>query len=167
MFEKNTDNLYDLSYWLNSSLSDLDVSTEQENIKALIIKNGFEIIDFNNLGRRDFSYEIKHNGSGYFCTIRFKGSRGFLLSLKKELDFNKQIVRYLIVNYQEQPIVSPGPRTVRKPASNRLVIETEDSESTASEMPEEMENKEFKEKSPNIDIDFDNLDKKLEEILKE
>jgi len=143
------ENNYELAYWLDGDLDEGAVKTEEENVKALVSKQNFTISDFILGPKRDLAYDIKHKTNGYLGTIHFHGQGAPINDLKKELDFCKPILRYLIVIVSiQEPVTAKKP--IKRISRISKSIET-------MPMPEE----------PKIDIDFNDLDKKLEEILKQ
>ena len=132
---------YEISYWLSGQLSEEEAKAEEEKLRQLIEDFGFRIIERNFSGKRPLAYEIKHQSEGYFGYFQIEQTENSRLKdLKKELDLNKNILRYLTIVWE--PLKKPMPKIA--PIEERVA--------------------EVKEKKP---VDLEELDKKLEEILKE
>lgn len=132
---------YEISYWFLAQLNEEEARKEEEKLKQLIEGFGFKITGGNFLGKRNLAYEIKHQKEGYFGYLQMEETEESRLhDLKRELDLNKNILRYLIVVWEPARKVEFRPSVYKEAA------------------------KEVKEKKP---VDLEELDKKLEEILKE
>ncbi len=138
---------YELSFWLSPRLGEEEIEQRLNNIVKDIEQMG-GVVTFNQLPQlKQLAYPIKKEKNGYFGYLKFQSSRDKIGELKKKLDFNKDILRYLIIKIEE--IVSQ-----RKPVPKKGLL-TRRRKSISL-----MDKKEPKEK-----INIEELDKKLNEIL--
>lgn len=137
MKEEKDNKEYEIAFWLKDE-SDLT------KIKALIDDLGMEITHTSEIKRTHFSYPIKKEIEGYFGFIHFKGNPDNVASLNHELKVEANVLRFLI---SKNPIKKSEIREMR-----RQVPETK--------APEKVEQK------PSDLVTNEELEKKLEEILK-
>ncbi len=153
--DESKKNLYELSYWLKDSLSEEESQTERDQISGYLNELKGDVSEASSPCRKALAYPIAHFKEGYFGVFRFALESLKISDLKSKLDANKNILRFLIVVY-----VTPKLRT--KPTKK---------EKKPEEMVEGVENVEVAEtvEEPEIkkEISFEELDKKLEEILKD
>lgn len=128
--------MYELTYIINPHLSEEQAAEPKEKIREIIGKQG-EIKNEKKEIKRKFAYPIKKFNYGYYAIVDFELPPAELKSLEKYLKSELTILRYLII---EKP----------KEADSALT--------TAPIIK--------KERKSNGKIKIEELDKKLEEILK-
>lgn len=91
---KNNDqeNLYELVFILKEEKEEI-----LENLKKLIQSLNGNIISQEKWGKREFAYKIKKNSFGYYFLWQLKAQAQAILQLKKKLDINDEILRYLLL----------------------------------------------------------------------
>lgn len=137
--------MYELTYLIHPQA---DYKSVAEQTKALTEKLGCKIIEpthspFPTTVKR-LSYPIEHQNSAYYHTLRFEHKGEAIAKLEKELKFNKNILRYLVVKIPKQALEAR--KVVEKMVSKKP--------SDTSRKPTE-KNK----------VKIEELDKKLDEIL--
>jgi small subunit ribosomal protein S6 len=128
---------YEIAFWLKDE-SDLT------KIKDLMGNLGIEITHTSEIKRTYFSYPIKKEIEGYFGFVHFKGGSENIASLSHELKVEGSVLRFLI---SKNPIKKSEVREVR-----RQIPETKTVEKV--------------EQKPSDLVTNEELEKKLEEILK-
>lgn len=123
--------IYELTYLINSQANGKKIADE---IKELLGKMQLKLIEptnspFSATSKR-LSYSIEHQTSAYYQTVRFNNDANNINGLEKELKFNKNIIRYLIVKlpmealevkkFFEKPIPKKEPPSRQK---NKASIE--------------------------------------------
>lgn len=138
---------YELSFWFSAQLGE----TAAEQRSNVLVKNIEEIggvVTFNQLPQlKQLAYPIKKERNGYFGYLKFDLPGKKVEELKKKLDFDKDILRYLIISIPEE---KKREKSARKRKSSSFKKET-----TAP----------VAKKVPQAKIDIKELDKKLNEIL--
>lgn len=66
-------------------------------VKDLVTSNGGKILDSDNMGKRNFAYEINHDTEGYYEVITFECDKKNLPIVKNKLAFINGLVRYLVI----------------------------------------------------------------------
>lgn len=97
--------VYEVSYLLLPSISAEQIDTKVATLKGLIQKIGAEFISDENPVLIDLAYPmtkvvatVSHKcDSGYFGWAKFEAEAGKLTDLKKSLDNNGDVLRYLII----------------------------------------------------------------------
>lgn len=137
--------MYELTYLIHPQA---DYKNITEETKALVEKLECKVVEptnspFSSAVKR-LSYPIEHQTSTYYHTVRFENEGEAIAKLEKELKFNKNIVRYLVVKIPKEAL------ELKK----------------ATERVEPKKPSEPTKKSPEKDkVKIEELDKKLDEIL--
>jgi small subunit ribosomal protein S6 len=108
MSEKTT-RLYELGFILVPTMPETEVPAKLESLKSLINKVEGEVTAEGNPEYIDLAYTIEKTfgskkskySQGYFGFIKFNAEPAALESLKKSLDGDVEIVRYLLIKTEE------------------------------------------------------------------
>lgn len=73
-----------------------------ESINKTIGEMGGKIDLTKSLGRKKFTYPIKHETAGFYCTVLFELEGNKLSELDKELRMNQDVLRYITISYQKE-----------------------------------------------------------------
>jgi len=116
--EKEGNNLqvYEVGYHIVSAVSAENLPNEVENIKNFLVKEGASIISEEFPKMRELSYSIKKTTGGakrnfdtaYFGWIKFDAGEAPVAKIKKFLDENENILRFLLIKtVKENTLFSP------------------------------------------------------------
>ncbi len=144
--EKTGKFFYELSFWLKPQLEEEEVLQKISQIQRIIQEEGGYNVEASLPKLKLLAYPIKKETSGYFIYIQFEISPEKLLAVEKKLKQEQDILRYLIVKREKRKTSLFSP--VRKKKERKTI-------STRTE-PEKI-----------TAVDLQELDKKLDEILKE
>ncbi len=146
MAKKKLENFfYELALFLTSNLSDKEAEEKFNNLIKEIENLGGSIKETNLPRLQPLAYEIKKENSGYFCTVSFKLDPEKIEELNKILKLDTLILRYLIVKKIEKT----------KPQPSLRHIPSKETFSKAEE------------KEISQEVSLEELDRKLDELLKE
>lgn len=87
---------YELTFLLNDE-------EELKNMKLLIESLGGKVITEEKWGRKNLFYKIKKNTSANFYNYVIEMERKNLQELRKKLNFNEKLIRYLLLQKEEKP----------------------------------------------------------------
>lgn len=170
-----------------------NLETLREKVRKIIEERGGKIIDKLEYRKRKLSYQIKHELYGFFSVFRFEMEDGGVVEkVKKDLNLQQDIARYIIVKTDELPAlkedVAPEQQekqqmeekdTIKQAEVDKILSEKEEVPSKPEpkeeepkperkeepkEEPAEKE-EEKKEKAKEDKSTLEDLDKKLDEIL--
>ncbi|MGB9726511.1 MAG: 30S ribosomal protein S6 [Minisyncoccia bacterium] len=140
---------YELTFFLSSKLNDKEAEEKFNNLIKEIEELKSSVLE-TSLPRLEFlAYPIKKETSGYFCLVKFKIERELIQELEKKLKLMPEILRYLLLKKEEI--------TQKFESRKKYQVSLKRGKSELGvEKPE-------KEK----EVSLEELDKKLNEILKE
>jgi small subunit ribosomal protein S6 len=95
---------YELMYILSSAVSDNDVPAVSSEIDKFITDQGGELLTQEMMGKKKLAYPIKKTRNGFYILETFLLEGGKLQALDNKLRSLESIIRYLVVNVEEQEI---------------------------------------------------------------
>lgn len=92
---------YEIMTIYNIDLSEEEAQELSEQVKGLISSLEGKVVSDNFWGKRKFSYKIGTHEQGYYDVIEFDLDSSKMGELKKQLNLQDNIVRYLISVIEE------------------------------------------------------------------
>lgn len=139
---------YELTYLISTDVSEEELKNLSEKVKNFIQEEEGAIKKTTEPSKINFGYPIKEKGRGFLSILNFSLNPEKIANLEKRLKAENQILRHMILNkdLSEKPIRQRriNPKTTTRESDNSL---DKQSESKKVELKE--------------------IDKKIEEILKE
>lgn len=89
-------NNYELVYILQADLDEASTATALETVETLIKSNG-EIEKVDRWGKRRLAYPIRKMTEGFYSLVTFKYDPEQIVTLKRALGYNEQVLRYIVV----------------------------------------------------------------------
>ncbi len=155
---------YELMYLLGSHVADDEVSKISQQIVKFAEDLGAKEIKETQLGKKKLAYPIKKTRNGHYVVVNFemdgKGINDFDARVRSQ---ENSIIRYIIVNLDEHL----ERMEKDKAAQAKLVRRAPVAEASAAVAPEPAPKKEKVAAEPIIDLNQEDLDKKIEEALNE
>jgi len=146
---------YELAFFLTPQLTDNEVNNVLDELQELIKKEG-EIVYVEPIQLRKLAYSIKKMTEGHFGFLQFKYSKEKISDLKSLIDKNSNFLRYLLIKLDpKEDIIYTSEPEEKKPLSFKKPKEPKTQEAIRTKKEEEKE------------ISLEELEKKLEEILKQ
>jgi small subunit ribosomal protein S6 len=93
---------YELMYILSSAVSDNDVPAVSSEVDKFITDSGGKLLASEMLGKKKLAYPIKKTRNGFYVLETFQLEGATLQALDNKLRSMEPIIRYLVVNLEEQ-----------------------------------------------------------------
>lgn len=90
-------NTYEITIIFCPNLEESVLKNAVDSFREIFTKGGANITKDEVWGIRKLAYEIKHFGEGYYINMLFESAPDFVADLKKALNLNENVLRYLIV----------------------------------------------------------------------
>jgi small subunit ribosomal protein S6 len=133
---------YELGYLIAPNLSEEELKSFSEKINSLIQEQGGVLGKISKEKKTRLGYSIKDKSSAFLTTLTFHLKPERLNALEKQLEENKQILRYFILKKKEPKKLE----VIKKPLPKVKVSE---------------------DKPKKAKVELKDIEKKLEEILEE
>lgn len=92
---------YELTYLVGSGYTTSELSSIQDAIVTLVGKNGGEIVETQDWGKKPLAYKIKKDGKAHeeavYTHLVIRLSADKVAALSKSVDFKREILRSLLV----------------------------------------------------------------------
>ena len=90
---------YETLFVLKPTLTDEETTAQVEKIKAILTKEGAELLATNNMGMRKLAYPVEKNARGHYTILFYKANGEFITELERNLRINEDILKFLTVKY--------------------------------------------------------------------
>lgn len=97
---------YELSYLLAPDVAEENLNLETAELQKMISENGGETIKSDVPKKRWLASPVKKQAQAYFGVIYFNAGKENIDGIKKDISFNKKVLRFLILN---EPLKKPEP----------------------------------------------------------
>lgn len=101
---------YEVLFILKPTLTEEEVSAKVDFVKEILTKNGGEIESVVPMGMRKLAYVIKKHERGTYFVIYFKAPTMLIAELQRVLGISEEIIRFLIVKYENRKEVAAWER---------------------------------------------------------
>ncbi|MGB9681132.1 MAG: 30S ribosomal protein S6 [Minisyncoccia bacterium] len=160
-FDEKEENkfFYELAFFLSPQLTENEVENFLNELKEWILKNEGEVIYNEPWRLQKIAYPIKKSSEGYFSFVQFQFKKEKIGDLKEKILKDKKILRSLLIKLNPKEDVVFGLEEKKpefKPKANYpKKVPSQTADGKQSKEPEGKE------------ISLEELEKKIEEILKQ
>lgn len=88
---------YELTVVLPGDFTEAKKKTQIESLQKIIKTLKGKVVNINEWGKIDFSYEIKNHKSGLYFFLNFDFPSNMVKDLREKLKFEDGIIRYLLI----------------------------------------------------------------------
>jgi small subunit ribosomal protein S6 len=99
-----TQNTYELTYIVNSVISDEQVKDLVTRVTSYVSEAGGEIIEVDEWGQRRLAYPIQKKRNGYYVNMYFRSSGTIIPRLERALEIDDNILRYMTLRMDAKMI---------------------------------------------------------------
>ena len=132
-----TQNTYELTYIVNSVISDEQVKDLVSRVTAYIAESGGDIIEVDEWGQRRLAYPIQKKRNGYYVNMYFRSAGTMVPRLERTLEIDDNVLRYMTLRMDPKMIRHYEESKTRRAAL--LAAETESAAATKPETDDEAE----------------------------
>ena len=124
---------YEAVIILNPNLSS-KVDTFKEDFEKLLSSNSFNVVKYEDVGRRQLAYSINNHNKGHYLLFNIEGDPAKLIEIENKIKYDESIIRHLFIIVKEH-----------SGEDSQLLIDSKNRKTEA----EEIENKKV-EKEPEV-----------------
>jgi small subunit ribosomal protein S6 len=95
---------YEALYIVTPELDDDGIQTVAKEVEALVLKHGGSIVRSEIWGKRKLAYVVKKFSEGGYILLRFDAAADFLAKLDAYFKLSEQIIRYLVVHFDDHTL---------------------------------------------------------------
>ena len=93
---------YETMFILKPTLTEEETVAQIEAIKAIVEKNGGEIVASENFGQKELAYEIEKCKRGHYFVIYFKGNPSGIAEIERNYRNNENVIRFIFIKYENR-----------------------------------------------------------------
>lgn len=93
---------YETMFIVKPTLAEEETQATIENMKAIIAKNGGEIVACEDIGSRELAYEIEKQKRGYYFVAYFKGEPAGIAEIERNYRISEDIIRFIFIKYENK-----------------------------------------------------------------
>ncbi|HIE65893.1 MAG: 30S ribosomal protein S6 [Nitrospira sp.] len=97
-------NAYETIYIVKPTLSEEEITKITDKIKALIEKDGGEIVGADSFGKKRLAYEVRKEKRGIYLILHFRATPAILLELEQSYRLSETIIKYLTIKISEDQL---------------------------------------------------------------
>ena len=91
---------YEAVIILNPNLSP-KVETFTKNFEELLNSNSFNIVKYEDVGRRQLAYSINNHNKGHYLLFNIEGDSEKLIEIENKIKYNESIIRHLFISVKD------------------------------------------------------------------
>jgi len=136
-------NCYETLFVVKPTLTEEEIKSQIERVKAVLEKEGAELLATDDMGMRKLAYPVEKNSRGYYSVLYFKASGQTIAELERNLKINEEVIKFLTIRYtktremaQFNKLVDAANKTA-KPTEVAKVEEATQAEAPAEESSSE------------------------------
>ena len=139
---------YEAVIILNPNLSP-KVETFTKNFEKLLNSNSFNIVKYEDVGRRQLAYSINNHNKGHYLLFNIEGDPIQLIEIENKIKYDESIIRHLFIAVKEHSgedsqllIDSKNIKIEDEQINSKKVKEEEVAESNSNAESEEVDSQE-------------------------
>ncbi len=94
-------NCYETLFVVKPTLTEEEIKNQIEWVKAILEKEGAELLATDDMGMRKLAYQVQKNSRGYYTVLFYKANGSFVGELERNLRNNEEIIKFLTVKYSK------------------------------------------------------------------
>ncbi len=102
---------YECTFIVNPGLDDGQIENTVKMAEDTIVKNGGEIVNIEQIGRRRLAYPIAKKHNGFYITVEFEAEGRIIEKVERFLTLDENVMRYLTVSLDHRELDAKRNRT--------------------------------------------------------
>jgi small subunit ribosomal protein S6 len=127
-------NHYETLFVVKPTLTEEEIKSQIERVKAVLEKEGAELVATDDMGMRKLAYPVQKNNRGYYTVLFFKAKGDTIAELERNLRINEEVIKFLTVKYSKTKEIAQFNKLVE--AANK---KSQPAEPAKTEAPEAVE----------------------------
>jgi len=91
---------YEAVIILNPNLSS-KVDTFTKDFEKLLSSNSFNVVKYEDVGRRQLAYSINNHNKGHYLLFNIEGEPEKLIEIENNIKYNESIIRHLFISVKQ------------------------------------------------------------------
>ena len=127
---------YETLFVVKATLTDEETAAQIAKIKAVLEKEGAELIATDDMGMRKLAYPVQKNDRGYYTVLFYKGEGTVINELERNLKINEDVIKFLTVKYVKNKEIAQFDKLVAAANKKATAATEKAAEPVATPAPE-------------------------------
>jgi len=127
---------YETLFVVKATLTDEETAAQIAKIKAVLEKEGAELIATDDMGMRKLAYPVAKNDRGYYTVLFYKGEGTVINELERNLKINEDVIKFLTVKYVKNKEIAQFDKLVAAANKKATAATEKAAEPVATPAPE-------------------------------
>jgi small subunit ribosomal protein S6 len=127
-------NHYETLFVVKPTLTEEEIKSQIERVKAILEKEGAELVATDDMGMRKLAYPVQKHNRGYYTVLLFKAKGDVIAELERNLRINEEVIKFLTVKYSKTKEIAQFNKLVEA-----AMKKSQPAEPVKTEAPEEVE----------------------------
>lgn len=92
-------NCYETLFVVKPTLTEEEIKAQIERVKAVLDKEGAELLATDDMGMRKLAYPVQKNSRGYYTVLFYRAAGEMIAELERNLRINEEVIKFLTVKY--------------------------------------------------------------------
>ena len=97
---------YETIFIMRPTLNDQEIAELIETYRAILVREGAEIIYQADLGKKKLAYIIRHFQNGHYALYRYRAPAAAVRELERSMKINEDLLRFLTVKLDEKELAA-------------------------------------------------------------
>jgi len=128
-------NHYETLFVVKPTLTEEEIKSQIEKVKAILEKEGAELVATDDMGMRKLAYPVQKNNRGYYTVLFFKAKGDTISELERNLRINEEVIKFLTVKYSKTKELAQFNKLVAAAIKKSQPEEPAKTETPAAEAP--------------------------------
>lgn len=108
---------YETIFIMRPTLNDQEIAELIETYRAILVREGAEIIHQADLGKKKLAYIIRHFQNGHYALYRYKAPAAAVHEVERSMKINEDLLRILTVKLDEVELAAAAAAIVAAAAA--------------------------------------------------
>ena len=93
---------YEIMFIVKTTIDEAAVKVSVDNLKSIITSMNGKIIDFKEMGQKEFAYPIKKDVSGFYYLMHCEANSEAIAEFERKARIDENVLRDLIIKLDEE-----------------------------------------------------------------
>lgn len=93
---------YEMTIVVDSQVGEDQIKSVLDRTRSILDKNGCNVINTEDVGKRKLAYEISGKQYGYYTVFQFDGPASTVAEIEADLNISEHVLRYLAVTLDKK-----------------------------------------------------------------
>ncbi len=99
-------NHYETLFVVKPTLTQEEIVSQIEKVKAVLEKEGAELLATQDMGMRKLAYSVEKHNRGYYTVLYFNAKGDVIAELERNIRNNEDIIKFLTIKYTKMKEVA-------------------------------------------------------------